>query len=217
MKKLSTILVLLFTTLIFAQEKEDNTFIEKGVWSLEGDFSVNTRQNENFYENNKTSRDVFSFGIAPKIGYAISDDLILGLGIGYNYSKSDVEHDQALIVYLSKSNSLSIFPYIKKFIPVTEKFAFHLQGEASYSTGSITYEDNDTIDTYDSDHESYFVGIRPGINYKLTNNILIQASFGSLGYDYVTQESDSTERSKASSFGLNLSSSSLFFGMTVLL
>ena len=52
MKLPFTLLLILFTTVIFGQGNEENFSIEKGVWSLEADFSINSRNSDFFKESN---------------------------------------------------------------------------------------------------------------------------------------------------------------------
>lgn len=215
---ITLLLLILFTSIIFGQDKKEEFSIEKGTWSIEGNLSINTQNSESFNETSDSNTDNFNFSISPTIGYAIKENLILGLGISYGYSKSEFENknSQNLNQDFSRNNSYGIFTYVKKYFPVSNKFALHLQGEARFTFGNNTFDDFYDIERT-SETELFFVGIRPGFNYSLTKNLLLQANFGSLGYDYFKAEIDDVNSQKANSFGFNFSSSSLIFGLTVLL
>ena len=218
MKLPFTLLLILFTTVIFGQGNEENFSIEKGVWSLEADFSINSRNSDFFNESNNSSRKEFGFSISPKVGYAINKNLILGLGLGYSYSKFEIENEnvQFLGTDYSRVNSIGFFPYVKKFFPVSKKLAFNLQGETSFTFSKNTFENSDNIER-ESKNESFFIGIRPGINFSLTKNILLEANFGSVGYSHISGEIDGVDNLESNSFAFNFSTSSLIFGMTLLL
>ena len=213
MTRFITVCLVLFTTLGMAQETQENFLIEKGTWSLEGDFSVNSQKLENLTNDNENER--FNFNISPKIGYAISDNLLLGLGLGYGYIKSEFNNPQVLNDNISETNSVSFFSYIKKFIPVGKKLALHVQGEVRYGLSSSDFESNDVV--RETKSQTFFVGVRPGISYSLSKSILLQANFGSLGYQNINREVDNVDTEKSNSFGFDFGSSSLQFGFAVLL
>jgi hypothetical protein len=216
-----TLFLILFTSISFGQDNQDDKeqfTIEKGTWSLEADFSINSGHNDFFNETVVIDSKDFSFGVSPKIGYAISENLILGLGFGYAYSKSENENEneQILRTTSSTSNFFAISPFVKKFFPVSEKIAFHLQGETRFTFGKNNFENSDNTER-ESRNESIFVGIRPGINLSLTKNILLQANFASFGYTYSSGETDGIQNSETNSLSFNFGSSSFMFGMIILL
>ncbi|EMY81621.1 hypothetical protein pgond44_07210 [Psychroflexus gondwanensis ACAM 44] len=218
MKTSITLLLILFTSIISGQDDKEQFSIEKGTWSIEADFSINSRNNDFFNPTFSSDSKFFNFSVSPKIGYAISKNLILGLGLGYGYSKSEDENEnqQILRTTTSTSNSFGISPFVKKFFPISEKVAFHLQGETRFAFGKNTFENSDNSER-ESRNESFFVGIRPGINLSLTKNILLQANFGSFGYNYISGEVDDIQSQETNSLSFNLGSSSFIFGMIILL
>ncbi|TXD82974.1 porin family protein [Subsaximicrobium wynnwilliamsii] len=211
MRKLCTVLFLVITASIYGQDNEEKFLIETGTWNLEGSFSINSAKSE-FFENDNLKSEFFGFSISPKVGYAIQDNLVIGLGLGYSYSESEFGNQQALNSDRN-SNSYSIFPYIKKFIPIGKKMAFHLQGETRYSLGSTNFE-NSGIEERES--KSFFIGIRPGVSYFLSKSILLQANFGQLGYENNQIKVGDTDDSETDVFGFDISSSNIIFGLTVL-
>ncbi|WP_026755721.1 outer membrane beta-barrel protein [Sediminibacter sp. Hel_I_10] len=198
--------------------------MKKGTWNIAGDLSLNLRNDDD--NNNSTDYDnnTFNFSIAPKIGYALNDNLILGLGLSYNYSKYDREiiNESNTNTIFSKSNSYGILAYAKKFLPVSKKLALHLAAETGFSRGNSNSENTNTDFNSDTRRENFSIIIRPGINYRLTNKFLVHANFGSLGYNNINEEFNAsdkpnTENRNSNSFGFNFSTSSLYFGFTVLL
>jgi hypothetical protein len=215
MKKLLLLIATFFAfTIANAQEKEQKLTIKKGTWSYGGNFSLNFENNENENQTYTSDNDHFRFNLYPKIGYAIEDNLTLGLGLGYGYSKNEYEYSDSGNDEL-KSNSFSIFPYIKKHIPLGNKLAVFVQGEARLSTFKTDYSSED----YERTGNSVFIGVRPGITYFLNNKVALEANFGSLGYSHSSSENSDNNPSESSSnyFNLNLNSSDLYFGITVYL
>lgn len=195
-----------------AQDDLDNFTIQKGQWNLEGSFSINSNQRDveqNGLENSTT--DSFSFSISPELGYAVADNLLVGLGVSYAYSESDF--NQTSENRTTDSNSFGFNSYVEKFFPIHADFALSLKGEVSYSFGKQTNERSSG--TTESDFDSFFVGLRPGINYFVSERVFLQANFGVLGYESFKNEDDQAVNENRA-FSLNLSSSSLLFGVNVL-
>lgn len=214
MRKLFTLLLLTFTTLLSAQKNEDLFKIEKGTWVVEGSFSLFTENIESTSESNSTNDNV-NFSISPRIGYTLSDNLVLGLGLGYSYLKFETSREGNLINSVRETNSISFTPYLKKFFPLSENFALNLQAETSYTRGNS--ETTNSSFQNESDIDSFFIGFRPGVNYSISDSFLLQASFGSLGYTNSRTETNDVNVQKSNAFRFNLGTSSLFFGVLILL
>lgn len=214
MRKLFTLLLLTFTTLLSAQENEDLFKIEKGTWVVEGSFSLFTENIESTSESNSTNDNV-NFSISPRIGYTLSDNLVLGLGLSYSYLKFETSREGNLINSVRETNSISFTPYLKKFFPLSENFALNLQAETSYTRGNS--ETTNSSFQNESDIDSFFIGLRPGVNYSISDSFLLQASFGSLGYTNSRTETNDVNVQKSNAFRFNLGTSSLFFGVLILL
>jgi len=147
--------------------------------------------------------------------------LILGLGSGYAYSKTEdeesfsIENQQILMTTTSTSNSFRISPFVKKFFPVNEKIAFHSQGETRFAFDKNNFENSGNAERGSRD-KSIFVGIRPSINLSLINNILLQVNFAAFGYTYISREVGDILSGETNSLSFNFGSSSFMFGMIIL-
>lgn len=222
MKVLITALLFLFTSFAFSQDTSDNFLIEKGTWIAEGNFGLNTRQSEDVFNSTTTDEKTFNFSIAPKIGYLIADNFILGLGLEYNYSKYEREgaRESTIGTHTSISNSYGVFPYIKKFFPIGKKLSLHLAANTGFSFGNTTYNTNNNIDgntESESTSKNFSINVIPGINYRLHHKILVQANFGALGYNHIEIDFDDSESRTSDSLGLNLNLSTFTIGFIVLL
>lgn len=208
MRKALFIAMSLFLSIAYGQEKENSFTIPKKTWYVNGSINLNSQSVKNSSTTNET--DVFTFGFSPTAGYAIKDNLIIGLGLGYihtSYKNSSFSND-------SNYDNFQIFPYIKKYFPVGSKLALSLQGEARYSTGENLFNSFNGPTTID--HESYFVGIRPGITFTLNKTFALEANIGSLGYSYSTSNDNfNSNEISTNSFTFDLSTANIFFGLAI--
>ena len=139
------------------------------------------------------------FGIAPEAGYFVSDKLSVGLGVGFNLTSEKANSDADAV----KTTAFGVNPYVRYFLISKGNFGFYLQGGLSYVSSKL---DVDGADAYNI----FYVGINPGVSYKLTDNFGINASFGNLGYtDFGKNDADES----VSNFGLNVDMTSLRFGL----
>lgn len=214
MKKIVFALSLLITSICFGQDEKFT--IRKGTWSLEGSIFVNTFNEERFDDSNQT-RDNTSFSLSPYIGYAIKDNLILGIGFRYSYGKTEdrITIFQDNINTIRKNHYYEFMPYMKKFFPVSNQFAFHLLGETGFGFSRNEIENRDNTFEQKAESTQFFIGVRPGINYKLSDWFLLQANLGFLGYNSINSQIDGSDSSKSRSFTFNLSSN-ISFGINIL-
>ncbi len=225
MKKLLIICLTLSTTLVFCQDETEKFLIEKGTWNLETDLSLSFSDFENSngpnLANNNRNGDSFGFDISPKAGYFINDNLVLGLGLGYGYNKTETEDNSRQdFPLISESNSISFFPYVKKFFPIGNKFSLHLQGEARFSNFKNESKRDDSLT--ESESRVFLIGIRPGLSFKISDNFLIQSHIGLLSFQNRNTETDNSDDGNtleynSSTFGLNLTSSNISLGISILL
>ena len=194
----------------YGQEKQEKFTIQKKTWSIEGDFSMNYSDSEDMNNGYLDKQNNFNIGFFPKLGYAIKDNLIVGLGLGYRYYK--IKSDNINDFYYNNSlNSYSINPYIKKYIPIGKNLAFNIQGEMKFSTDKNKHSQLNT----DFKMNTIFIGIRPGITYRLSKKVAIQTNIGSLGYTNMQSKINDIKDLKSNSFNLNFNTSDLYFGITL--
>ncbi len=130
----------------------------------------------------------------------------------------------------TKSRSLSIGTYLQKYVMLSDKIALHAKANlyyayeqddlesAFYGLNPITYEpEQQNSYTNTSTSKEAGLAISPGITFFPSNKIGLGASFGELGYTYkalANENNSSDSESSISTFGLNLSSSSLVFSIS---
>jgi len=151
----------------------------------------------------------FGIGINSSYGYAISDDLFLGLGIGYTHNKRE-NNVPGSPTDGTTSNSLRVFAYIRYYKGIGKRLSFFVQGETQFSKSTNERNGDTTIET-----DSFFVGVRPGLTFMISNCLALETTIGSLGYSSSNLENkQSNTKSDASNFGLSLNTSNLVFGVS---
>ncbi|SNR39549.1 outer membrane beta-barrel protein [Lutibacter flavus] len=212
MKKLLIIGLLVTFGISFGQEKEENSNVQKGTWNLGGNFTLNNSSSEINNNSSNTENNQFYVGFYPRVGYAINNNLIIGIGIGYEYHNNKNYYSETES-YNSDQNGIVVFPYIKKYFNVNEKFSFHLQGEFRVSKSWNDNNSSINFNSYEENNSSLFVGIRPGITFFLTEKIVLETSIGALGYSTGKNESNNRE-GKFNSFNFNFNSNNLLLGLS---
>ncbi|WP_303318025.1 outer membrane beta-barrel protein [Flavivirga abyssicola] len=214
MKKLFFIAAIIIYGAAFGQESSKKLVIEKGTFNIGGkaSFSFSNYENEDDIPKDKYSE----FGITPNFGYALKNNLIIGLGVGYSYGESENYRINNSIVhrYDATFNRFSIFPYIKKYFPLGNKLTLFLQGEVNYSENKTKRSNSEFLNNNDDSRNTFFAGFRPGITYFLSKKLALEANLGSLGYNKAKHNYGSNNSNKSESFNFNLNSSNLQFGVS---
>lgn len=210
MKKLLFITLLFLNGVAIAQNEiseKEKTNIKKGTWSFGGQLLFGSSGSE--FENNEITQnsDSFRLSINPEIGYAVQKNLIIGLGLGYTYLENNNTNT-------NNNNAYSIYPYIKKFIPVNDKLLFSLRGEIRFS--KTDFENSGNSFSNIDNNQSFFAGFRPGITYFVSKNLALEANIGALGYSRSNRESEFGNQIKVTteSFSFDFNSNNLLFGFT---
>jgi len=193
-----------------ANSESEKINITKGTWSFGGSasFGYADQEFENF--GNTFESNFLSFSIIPEIGYAVEENLILGLGLGYSYRRS--EDNDSNIDF--SNDTFIIAPFIKRFFPINDNLLFTLKGEFRYTKANAdNFSNGNNITTQGSN--TYFVGIRPGISFFISEKVALEANFGSLGYERTTSETNNNPSTfTINNFGFDFNSANLLFGFT---
>ena len=132
----------------------------------------------------------FNFGIAPQIGYAVSDKWDIGAYVGYNYGedKRYRVHDTYTGINKDLYHGISVTPYTRYYFAEANKFRFFFEGRLSFDYGMVgTYVKGE--DDIDEDHDNSFMlglNVIPGISYELNEHFSLEMglSFLRLGYSF---------------------------------
>jgi opacity protein-like surface antigen len=185
MKKLLTIAMLCASALAA------NAQTEKGKFILGGTIGYSSRKSEDQTGNNK----VTNLDLLPSAGYFVSENLALGLGIGYSRNVNEIDYKAEPAVHLAYyirkdiSDYFTISPFIRHYINISEKFKFFSQFSVPMKWGNTKVEvsgggSNPAADLANkkSKTTSIGVGIEPGLVYFPSKKIGIQLSVAGLSY-----------------------------------
>lgn len=181
-----------------AQDDAENVFITKGTYELGGSFSLGFNKSE--IKDVDSENQNFFMNISPNLGYAIKDNLLIGLRTGFNYSEATRSFDGNLDF---ATRGYSFAPYLKKYFSITEKFAFSLQGEAGLGFASSD----------DRRSTQLQIGVRPGLNYRLSNRLAFNTQIGFLGYNNEKTEGDNGFERNSNRFNVTLNNADFLVGI----
>lgn len=135
-----------------------------------------------------------SFSIIPSVGVFVSDNVAVGLGIGYAWGQEDNGVEKV------KVGEFSAAPYARLYKGDGD---FKFFGQLSVPMGWGTSKQND--DKLFSS-ERYGVELAPGFAYFPTDKIGIEFSVKGLYYQNTTLKPESGDNVSSNSFGLDASS-----------
>lgn len=187
-------LILLATALAFginvnAQEKESVSL--EGRWFIMGQAGYNSSH----------EGDVQSYSFAPQIGTFVSEDIALGLGVGYIGSKEESEN--ANVVNTNKESLLVVKPLARKYWNVANNFFIFGELSVPLGFGKITNETSlgNTTTSAEAKFTNIGVQLAPGLDYYLSDNWSLEATFGLLGWNSVKPKDG--DAANSFNFGLN--------------
>jgi hypothetical protein len=151
-----------------------------------------------------------AFGLAPGIGYMMSDNLMILGSIGISSGTVSAPGIDDI-----KINGLGLNAGAKYFFTPADKFSVSLGGQIGYgSISSNLGEDaaGDAVVLAKAVKTSTMSLNAPlGLHYFMNNNFAISATWGGLGYSSTKEDTDGAKA--VNTFGLNLNMSSVNFGL----
>lgn len=143
------------------------------------------------FESAKANKDadaLSNFSIMPEIGYNLDENWAVGIQLGYQ--SQEVNKDETVSLF-------TIAPYAR--------YTFAKTGAASFFVdGGIIFE------SYGSDAKgsSFGIGVRPGVNFAVSEKVGVVAKLGYIGY---TKNND--DLGGGSAFGINADNTNLELGV----
>jgi len=191
MKKLPLLLFLALPLLTSAQFSKGNVF-------LGGSLSVAILNSDVATSNSKQTMN--NFGISPTIGYFLNEKMALGAALSYSNSLNQFDSKVSPNTTKIETNSFGINPYFRLYKPLSSSIYFALQGGLSFarSTSTVTAGPPQIV----TETPSYSLGanLRPIFIFFPSPKWGVEASIGSLGYNYMKYLADA---GSVSSFGVN--------------
>lgn len=183
MKKLNFLLLLTLLILghpLTAQFNEQGNFLIGTTIGLSSASSTVIQDTGNGKDEGQGPSST-QFSIAPKIGYFALDNLVLGLGMDYTFSRIDQPNKD-----LVKDSDLLFGPFARYFIPLgTDDIALYFEATFGFGSSSDNQEINGNPQSIKSN--IFALGIGPGITIVSSKSIGISTS---IKYNYARSNFD---------------------------
>ena len=183
--------------------------IKKGSILLGGSIQYSNSTGEEIPDIGKNK--IRSISIGPAIGYALNDNLVLGLELGYSNGKSNLD------VRKYKADGFYGSVFLRQYWNVTSKFYAFANVRAGYGTSEGTLTSDYAFFRAKNETWNVHGSVSPGIAYSVSKNIMLESTFFPLlNVQYSKSTYDRTEyqssvNTKSEQF---LASSSLTNGQT---
>jgi len=217
-------------------ESKSISHIKKGELFICGTFSISTSsKNKESEHNTIRSKDgiysKFNFVLIPQVGIMLSNKFAVGLGIGFNYSKTTTYNDIGFagIFFdnIEKESIFSFLPFTRYYIQAGKNAYFFGEFEMGIGVGSYKYKKlNSTgngIEDGDPTKKIQFsTGLNIGFNYFLNKKWAIEAKWGALSFSSSSYKTEGVVNSnpyydinKYKDFNFGFDFSSISFGLRV--
>ena len=146
--------------------------------------------------------------ILPQFGWGLKKNWIVGGGIGYSFSKEEVD---IFTLPTTTTNSLPIAGvFVRKFHPFTEKLGVFGQFNGLYGRGKYKYKVSigapEFLET-ELEIAEYSATVSPGFYFKPAKKIVIEAVFGKLGYKGTYNEAEEGPAIRTTDVGFSFTNS----------
>ena len=169
--------------------------VEKNDWLLGGSFSFGTNNNTSQGSSNSSSNS----NLSPELGFGVAKNSVIGFRGGFytSTSKDDYSNKQS-------NTNYSVGLFWKKFFAINEKVGWYGDVSGGYSHAQNKYPITGG-GTQKTTANGFYASISPGIYYKPSKKIFLNAGFGGLNYNYAKSDTGSSlGGAKTNTFNLNL-------------
>ena len=101
-------------------------------------------------------------GIAPEVGYNLSDDMAVGVGVG--------------LAFADGQNAFSIEPYFRYYLVDLGPVRLFCDANFNFTSATINWGGTSTTDT------TWGIGVLPGLAVNINDNWSVVSHFARLGY-----------------------------------
>lgn len=168
-----------------------NAQIESGKILIGGEFGFNSNSQSSVAPVAVDINKSMNLTILPQIGYALSENLAFGLGIGYDYGKNTsidaIAGTAKTFDYVNKEGMFVIAPFARYYQSTGEKsfafaeFALPL-GFGSSNDNQINTAGDNVEDANQRSMSSFGVNLSFGFNYFLNDKCALEAKWVALTY-----------------------------------
>lgn len=181
--------------MIIASALASRAQVEKNDWLLGGTFSFGANSGSSQGISNSSSNS----NLNPELGWAAAKNSIIGFRGGLSTGTSKDNNDNKMT-----TTSYSAGLFWKRLFPINEKVGWYgdLSGGYSYSKTRYSYPVASSTQEYSAN--GYYASITPGVYYKPSGKVLLNAGIGGVNYGHSKSSNTSTGESKSNSFYVNL-------------
>ncbi len=151
-----------------------------GVWMVGGTFGISTSKTSYTHENVTQVREKqMDFNIIPSLHYFVTDEIAVGAGIGYEFSKAltDVEDD------LYNRTGLMVFrPSMYYYVKLSDKFYYNPELYIGLKFGNAKSEVDENT-TYKMGYNRFEIGVNVlNFEFRPTDHVGLGITCGNLSY-----------------------------------
>ncbi len=171
--------------------------INKGAILIGGSFGYITT-------NNNQANNTFSYSntnISPRFSYAIGQNSLIGVKIGFAYSKT-----KSLNNNYSTNTSFGTNLFWRKYFSIKNKLGWYteLQGGIGKTISKTTFSSSTTKNK----STNYSIGAIPGLFFQAAPRLQVTADFGGVNYSHSSyKNSIGNTTDNSNTFGISLFSS----------
>ncbi len=151
------------------------------------------------------------FGLAPGVGYMMSDKLMLIGSVGISSGTVSAPGMEDV-----KISGLGLNAGVRYFFTPADKFSLSVGGQLGYASlssnfGGVDEFGDPVIYSEDVKTSTISLNVPLGLHYFMNDNFAITATWGGLGYSSEKEDTDGAEAKNT--FDLDLSMSAINFGL----
>jgi len=149
----------------------------------------------------------YDYNILPEIGYVVSDNIGVGINLGYTHSEDSYlgTSSTGTSSYKYKSDGFKVNPFVRMSFLKGDIGSLFVDGGVGYTyiknKYNSEYREDDKTNTFD-------VGFMPGIALNVSDKVILTAKYGFLGYTH-----SKTGDVKTDTFGFNFNFNRALFGV----
>ncbi|MCR2029645.1 hypothetical protein [Alistipes timonensis] len=183
-----------------------HVFVPEGQWIFGGTASYSAHANDDytFFIVEKINSDGYTFKVSPLIGYALRNNMALGMRFVYGRSLLKVDSGELNLgdeesgthltaeYYYSLKHSYSAAAIWRQYIPLGRNRRIALFNEMSLTLGGHQKKfaaDSPVRGTYETGY-SVSLGVSPGLVAFATNSMAVEVNVGVMGISYTHAHQD---------------------------
>lgn len=157
--------------------------------------------------SNQTTGDIKNntFTIAPSVGYFVNSNMAIGARVGF--TSSNDKNTVATVETSDKDNTFAVGAFGRYYWMPASRFSVFGELAANYANTKNTLKAGNV--STESKADGFNFAFAPGINYFLSPNFAVEATWGVLNYSSVKPDVDGATATDNFSVGLDLNNIAL--------